>query len=128
MKLFLKIAGSIIILFILLAICGMIYLRNGLDEGRNITLKGINTSVLKDGEYTGKFEFGRWSNEIAVTIKNQKISDLKLINDVKFPKKEVTDEIFKRVIENQNTKVDVVSGSTVTSKAYLMSIENALNK
>jgi uncharacterized protein with FMN-binding domain len=38
----------------------------------------------------------------------------------------VSEELFQRVIAQQTTQVDAVSGSTVTSRAYLKAIENAL--
>ena len=44
-----------------------------------------------------------------------------------FVNPDVRNELFKRVMEKQNTTVDAVSGGTVSCKAYLKSIENALN-
>jgi len=41
---------------------------------------------------------------------------------------EMTSTIINNVIKNQSTTVDTVSGATVTSKAYLKSIENALTQ
>jgi len=32
-----------------------------------------------------------------------------------------------KVIEQQNTDIDAISGATVTTNAYLMAIEDALN-
>ncbi|WP_423055650.1 FMN-binding protein [Acetobacterium carbinolicum] len=40
----------------------------------------------------------------------------------------MTSTIINQVIKIQNTTVDTVSGATVTSKAYLKSIENALTQ
>ena len=45
-----------------------------------------------------------------------------------FPKPEWTEQTMKSVIERQTLQVDVISGATVTMKAYLKSIENALEK
>ena len=42
--------------------------------------------------------------------------------------KGLSDTLLPKVISKQNTTVDAVSGATVTSKAYLKSIENALTK
>ena len=50
------------------------------------------------------------------------------MKDVTFPKPEWTKELFDKIIQKQNTEVDIVSGATVTSKAYMKSIENALKK
>ncbi len=35
-------------------------------------------------------------------------------------------EVFRRVLESQDTQIDAVTGATVTSKAYLKAIEAAL--
>ena len=40
---------------------------------------------------------------------------------------DVEDELINNVIKNQSLDVDVVSGATVSSKAILKAIENALN-
>ena len=77
--------------------------------------------------YTGTYEGGRWSNEVAVTISDHQISQIDVVKTVKFEKPEATDALFSRVIQKQDTTVDVISGATVTSKAYLKSIENALS-
>lgn len=42
--------------------------------------------------------------------------------------REVNESIISRVVENQSLKVDVVTGATITSKALLRAIENALEK
>lgn len=100
----------------------------GVKAGAQITIKEINTSSISDGVYDGKYSSGRFSNELQVTVKDQKITDVKIVKDVMFSKPEVSKELFDKVIKAQNTTVDIVSGATVTSKAYLKSIENALNK
>lgn len=73
-------------------------------------------SNAKDGIYYGKCKFGRWSNHLSVMVKNKKFIDIKITKDVTFSKSDVSDELFNRVIESQNTEVDAVSGATVTSK------------
>jgi len=49
-----------------------------------------------------------------------------VVKTVGFEIPETTNTIINNVMEKQNTTVDTVSGATVTSKAYLKSIENAL--
>jgi len=128
MKLFLKIILSVFILFILVAGSGMFYLSRGLDAGNKLSINKVNLSSINDGTYNGKYESGRWSNEVSVTVIGHKITKLDVAKDVRFPKPEVTQELLSRIVKNQNTDVDVISGSTVTCKAYLKSVENALKK
>lgn len=125
MKKLFKILISVIALIVLIFAGGMFYISHGLEAGSNIEINGLIISDINDGVYNGRYKFGRWSNNLNVTVKNNKITDIKIVKDVTFAKPSVSDELFTKVIESQNTKVDAVSGATVTSKAYLKSIENA---
>lgn len=40
-----------------------------LNEGININLNGISISDLNDGIHSGKYNAGRWSNQLSVTVK-----------------------------------------------------------
>ena len=101
----------------------------GLSRGRDTTLVGIDPSNLADGSYVGSYSNWRWSNSLVVHIADGGISGIEIEKDV-FASfiTNASNELFKRVIEAQNTVVDAVSGATVTSKAYLKSIEDAISK
>lgn len=128
MRIFLKILLSIIAISIMVGGCGIFYITRGLDTGEKVVIEDINLSSVNDGIYKGKYNAGRWSNEVNVTVKDHKITKIDVVKDVTISKQEVKEEIIKNVIEKQNTNVDVVSGATVTSKAYLKSMENAFKK
>ena len=127
MKGIFKIIIAILCILLLVFASGMFYLSRGLNEVRNIEVNGIDVSDLNDGIYSGKYNAGRWSNQLNVTVRDHKITKINIEDDVTFAKSDVSNELFNKVIEAQNTKVDAISQATVTSKAYLMSIENALN-
>lgn len=126
MKRFLIILGVIVLIFVLIAAGGVFYITRGLDEGAKLAVNTVDPSSVSDGVYHGRYASGRWTNELDVTVKDHKISGIKIIKDVNFPKPEWAQQLFDRVVEKQNTDVEVVSGATVTSKAYLKSVENAL--
>jgi uncharacterized protein with FMN-binding domain len=128
MKILLKIVLAIVVTFIIIAAGGVFYLSRGLDSGSKLQVEDVNFSALNDGTYNGRYEAGRWTNELNVTVKNHKITKVDVVKDVTFPKPEWRDQLFNKVIEQQRTNVDIVSGATVTSKAYLKSIENALKR
>lgn len=115
----------IILVFLIIFAGGMLYLYNGLN--RDIHLTGLNLSNINDGIYMGKYVGQRWTNELEVIIKDQRITDIVIVKDVTFVKPGVSDELFEKVKIAQNTTIDTVSEATVTSKAYLKSIENAIN-
>jgi uncharacterized protein with FMN-binding domain len=119
----------LIILGIIVVVLVVLFFRvtDGLTEGVRVTIDGINLSNIPDGRYTGVYEFKRWSNTVAVNVENHKITAVDIEQDV--PGAGITNcsgEVIRRVVESQTTLVDAVSGATVTSKAYLKSIENAL--
>lgn len=128
MKKVLKIILIIFIVVMVIGAGGIFYISRGLDAGSKVEISSVDPSALSDGLYEGSYDGGRWSNKVAVTIKEGKITDIQIKKDVGLGQKGLSDNLFKRVIKAQNTTVDVVSGATVTSKAYLKSIENALTR
>lgn len=128
MKKFLKIILILLLLIAIFMACAVFYLSRGLEAGSNVEVSAVDPAALSDGTYHGSYTAGRWANEVAVTVQGGKITNIEVVKDVRFASKEVTDELFSRVIKAQNTTVDVVSQATVTSKAYLKSIESSLSK
>lgn len=126
MKLFLKIVLTAVFILALVIGSGVFYITRGLDTGADLVIGGADLNTLGDSEYKGAYESGRFSNEVSVTVKDHKITGIELVKDVTFSKPEVYETLFNRVMEKQSIEVDTVSGATVTSKAYLKAIENAL--
>ena len=124
----LKILGLIFLVIVIIAAAGVFYVSRGLEEGLNVDINPVDLSKIEDGVYNGRNDFGRWTNELNVKVENHKITNIEIEEDVKVAISELSSKLFQKVIEEQNTTVDAVSGGTVTSKAYLKSIENALNK
>ncbi|WP_455537932.1 FMN-binding protein [Terrisporobacter sp.] len=116
-----------ILLFILIIIIGggLFALTRGLKEGKSLLINNVDISKLSDGTYMGKYSKYRWNSEVEVAVKNHKITKIKLLSDPLTP--DVSCELSKKIIDKQKNDVDVVSGATVSSNAYLKSIENALN-
>ncbi|PKM85685.1 MAG: FMN-binding protein [Firmicutes bacterium HGW-Firmicutes-11] len=125
MKKIVKALGIVILMMALILAGGIYYLTKGLDEGASMSMEGIPVLPV-DGTYIGAYHNGRWTNELQVVIKGNRIEEIEILDDVTFVKTEVSTELFQNVVAAQDTRVDVVSGATVTSNAYLMAIEDAL--
>jgi len=125
---FIKIILAVIFLLVLIIGGSGFYMTRGLNSGKNMIIKPIDTSQLENGVYKGIYNGGRWSNEVNVTIIDKKVTKIVIVKSVVFEKAEVSTALINEVIKKQNTNVDVIGGATVTSKAYLKSIENALSK
>ncbi len=128
MSVFLKILLVVVIIFVLAVAGGIFYLTRGLGEGAKLVINSVDPAGLPDGEYNGSYKGGRWTNEMKVTVRDQKITQIEVVKDVAIAKPEVTQDVITKVINKQNVDIDAVSGATVTTKAYLKSIENALSK
>jgi uncharacterized protein with FMN-binding domain len=99
-------------------------------EAASLPLNAVDFNRLDDGKYHGAYAGGmyRWRyNECDVVVTQGKVTDIQLTtsND---PGKEnaQTQMLYDRVIQAQSLQVDTISGSTLTSKAYLQCVENAL--
>ena len=82
----------------------------------------------KDGTYYGSGRGFSGDSTVAIEIKNKKIIKALLIeaaDDEAFISRAVV--ILDRIVAEQNTDVDVVSGATYSSKGILSAVQNALD-
>jgi uncharacterized protein with FMN-binding domain len=124
----------LLILVVLLAIgaaIGWSFLAREHREARSLPLNAVNFDKLKnDGVYHGLYEGGMYGwryNECDVTVKDGRVTGIQLVGSID-PGTENTDYkmLYDRVIKAQSLQVDTISGATLTSKAYLQCVENAL--
>lgn len=99
-------------------------------EARNLPLNAVDFDKLNDGTYDGVYAGGmyKWRfNECKVIVTNRKVTNIQLVSS-KDPGAEnaYTNMLYERIIQAQSLKVDTISGATLTSKAYLQCVENAL--
>jgi uncharacterized protein with FMN-binding domain len=99
-------------------------------EARSLPLNGVDFTRLVDGTYRGAYAGGmyKWRpNECQVTVSSGKVAGIELISspDPK-AKTAYTNTLYERVIQAQSLQVDTISMATLTSKAYLQAVENAL--
>ena len=100
------------------------------QEARSLPLNAVDFNKLNDGTYRGAYAGGmyKWrANECQVTVANGKVAGIELTGSVD-PGAENTgyQPLYDRVIQAQSLQVDTISGATLTSKAYLQAVENAL--
>ena len=124
---------ALMIVFVILAAAGGIgwlLLTKEHREAASLPLNAVNFDKLNDGSYHGAYAGGmfKWRiNECDVTVTNGKVVDIQLGSTID-PAAENMDheELYARVIKAQSLHVDTISGASLTSKAYLQCIENAL--
>ena len=110
---------------------GLLFTEGERKEGRNLPIAVIDFKKLNNGTYIGEYAGGMKKyreNEVQVTVSSGKVSAIKILRHKEKQSKEFTDKLYGRVIKAQSLQVDTISGATITSKAYLKSVENALVK
>jgi len=99
-------------------------------EARSLPLDAVDFGKFNDGTYHGAYEGGmyKWrANECQVTVSSGRVTDIQLVGSSD-PGGKNTQHValYDRVIEAQSLQVDTISGATLTSKAWLQCVENAL--
>ncbi len=126
-KIFLILVG-LVVLLIVIGVIGITYLKHDLESVETLTIGSVDLLQVEDGTYEGLYENGRFTNTIAVTVENHVITSLVMKDDVGFVKDDIRESLFNNIINLQQNDVDPIAGSSITCKAYLKSIENALKK
>ncbi|MGI6632698.1 MAG: FMN-binding protein [Bacillota bacterium] len=105
-----------------------IFMFAGMGTVKNLRVGDVDLSRVADGTYQGQYKHARWNYTVNVTVKNHKITGIEYAESRAANQlmSKATDDLAARVIAQGSTKVDAVSGATVTSKAFLKAIENAL--
>ena len=124
---------AVIILLIMLAIAGGVgwsFIAREHREAASLPLDRVDFGSLKDGEYSGLYEGGmyRWRrNACQVSVVQGRVVDIQLAESEDTGGENADPEIlYQRVLAEQSLQVDTISGATLTSKAYLQCVENAL--
>lgn len=131
-----KMIGWIIVIIIIAVIgiggaIGWSYLSKELSEAKNLIINEVDFSKLEDGTYVGEYSGGmyKWrTNKVQVTVTSGKVIKIKILYNKENRPAEFTNKLYDNVIQSQSLKVDTISGATLTSKAYLKAIENALSQ
>lgn len=104
--------------------------KNAFKVQENQNIQKSISKIYKDGIYTGEGFGYRPGLVVEVTIKNDKIVDIRIISHhetLSFA--QLPFEIIpKRIIETQTTNVDIISGATRTSYGIISAVEDALSK
>ncbi|MEA3488959.1 MAG: FMN-binding protein [Candidatus Omnitrophota bacterium] len=94
----------------------------------NMEIGDVDLSRVPDGEYKGKCDYMIFTCRAEVSVRNHRITGIKLFEDRDSKWVEQAKGVARDVLREQSLKVDTVTGATITSKAFLKAIRNALTK
>ncbi|MBN2380495.1 FMN-binding protein [candidate division WOR-3 bacterium] len=119
----------IVVAFFILVFTGCGKMMNKIEETRVMEITDIDLTKIADGTYQGAHPVGPMKYVVEVTVSDHKIASIDIVEA--FSGNEYSQKgqaILDSVVAYQSLEVDVITGSTVTSKAYLAAIEDALRK
>jgi uncharacterized protein with FMN-binding domain len=124
------IALVIVVVLVVAGGIGWSYVSKEHKEARSLPLNKVDFNKLNDGKYHGSYAGGmyKWrANECDVMVTGGKVADIQLSGTID-PGADNTDYkmLYSRAISQQSLHIDTISGATLTSKAYLQAVENAL--
>ena len=88
----------------------------------------VDQERLVDGLYEGTYKGGPNKATVKVTIKDSKIAEVEIVEHSAWKGKKAEPVIPKRIIDNQSTKVDAVSGATNSSNVIMNAVQKAIEK
>ena len=112
------------VIFAMLISCTVLW---GCAETRVIGAP-VDHANLKDGTYEGSFRGGPNKALVKVTIKDNHISDIEIVEHQAWKGKKAELIIVESIIANQSTKVDAVSGATNSSRVIMNAVQDAIEK
>jgi len=127
-KSILRIFLSIISVILVICIFGAGFVMLGKNKTIHAPLNGISLASVADGTYEGSYSGFRWSNTVAVTVADHKIVDIQQVKPQVVASQDTIDKLVASVVSSQSTDIDVVSGATADTKAFLSAVEDALNR
>ena len=95
---------------------------------KDAPVRPVDISKLPDGTYAGELKGSRFANRLEARVSGGKITDIRITDDMAVEIPGVSSQIFSQVMQNRLLQADCVSGATVSSKAYLKALEDALDQ
>jgi len=131
-KLF-KVLIPVALAVIAVVVIGLSIFNKGMADIKRLSVENIDVSLLKDGNYFGEYENGRWQYHVEVIVRDGEVKEIHVLNTKTGPfdmemYDDVNTELIQRIVQNQSLQVDTVTGATVNSKALLKAVENALKE
>jgi len=88
----------------------------------------VQSKKLKDGIFEGSYKHGPNSATVRITIQDQMIQEVELVEHDAWKGHKVDDILPERIVAAQSTRVDAVSGATNSSHVIMNAVQKAVEK
>lgn len=98
----------------------------GMDEVRSQTVVPLDMGTVADGVHEGQYCHARWCYKVRARVAGGRIDCLWTVQPKDSPSDSFNRKVYKQVLERQNVFADAVSGASITTRAVMKAVENAL--
>ena len=123
LKVCLGVVGAIVGIIVVMVVVMIVNMGKAGKKVENVPV--VELSEVKDGSYEGEAETPLVKVKLSVNVKDHKITDIKLIKHQNGKGKPAEKNISK-MIEQNTSEVDAVSGATMSSKVISAAVRQAL--
>lgn len=124
-----KVVLLVIMLLLLIGLVwGIIYLKSVSDYKQAVketTFEEINISDIPDGVYIGEYDVNFIYAKVEVTVQNGEITNISILEH-RNERGKSAEAITNKIVDEQKTDVDAISGATNSSTVIKKAVENAL--
>lgn len=120
-----KIIFVVLSIIIILISIGFFVMKGVVSNAKNIQVESVDIKKTPDGNYQGEYKLTPVYAAVEVTVKESTIEKIEIIQHDKGLGKRA-EEIINTIIKVQSLDVDAITGATVSSKAILKAVEQAL--
>lgn len=92
---------------------------------RDDVIREPDLANLEDGTYVGALTGSRFANRLQVSVADGRITEITVLKGLD-SQAEVQTKVIETVLAGQTLQIDAVGGASITTKAYLKSMEDAL--
>jgi uncharacterized protein with FMN-binding domain len=112
---------GLVIAFGLIALAVDIPAQNQIREEE---LKSVDFTTVPDGTYRGSYDV-RWRHgEVNVTVESGRVADIDVIQPPQST--DLNERLVAAVIDAQSLEIDTISGASITTKLFLLSVQDAV--
>lgn len=126
-KIVLIVIGTVLIIGIASLLIYLNIVNNYREKVANTQISNVTLSEIPDGSYIGDYDVGFIYAKVEVTVRNGRITDIKLLEHKNGKGKEA-ERIIDDILNTQSLNVDAVSGATNSCIVIRKAIEVALLK
>ena len=119
---------AVMLLLLISLVWGIIYLKSVTDYKQAVketTFEEINISDISDGVYIGEYDVDFIYAKVEVTVQNGEITNINILEH-RHERGKTAEVITDRIVDEQKTDVDAISGATNSSTVIKKAVENAL--